>query len=88
LILNSNFKIQFEFEKVFNTKLVEIEILKISYFGSILTKIVRIGNLGGGATVPDESPPGTERHGHRRAAGPLPGRSRERLVATSITRTF
>jgi hypothetical protein len=31
LISNSNFKIQFEFEKVFNIKLVELEILKISY---------------------------------------------------------
>jgi hypothetical protein len=34
LNLNSNFKIQFEFEKVFNTKLVELEILKISYLGN------------------------------------------------------
>jgi hypothetical protein len=33
LNLNSNFKIQFEFEKVFNTKLVELQILKISYLG-------------------------------------------------------
>jgi hypothetical protein len=34
LILNSNFKIHFEFKKVFNTKLVELEILKISYLGN------------------------------------------------------
>jgi hypothetical protein len=34
LNLNSNFKIQLEFEKVFNTKLVELEIMKISYIGS------------------------------------------------------
>jgi hypothetical protein len=31
LISNSNFKIQFEFEKLFNMKLVELEILKILY---------------------------------------------------------
>jgi hypothetical protein len=34
LISNSNFKIQFEFEKVFNMKVVELEIMKISYFGN------------------------------------------------------
>jgi hypothetical protein len=34
LNLNSNFKLQFEFEKVFNAKLVELEILKISYLGN------------------------------------------------------
>jgi hypothetical protein len=34
LILNSNFKIQAEFEKVFNMKVIELEILKISYLGN------------------------------------------------------
>jgi hypothetical protein len=33
LISNSNFKIQAEFEKVFNMKLVDLEIMKISYLG-------------------------------------------------------
>jgi hypothetical protein len=60
LISNSNFKIQFEFEKVFNMKLVELEILKISYLGNfsshymilgvIWQKQFEIRNLGG-ATV-------------------------------------
>jgi hypothetical protein len=97
LISNSNFKIQFEFEKVFNMKLVEHEILKISYFeifsscyiilGVIWQKQFEFENLGV-ATVADESPPGTERHGHRRATGLLPGCSREHSIATSSARAF
>jgi hypothetical protein len=43
LNLNSNFKIQFEFEKVFNTKLVELEILKISYLGNFLSCYMNLG---------------------------------------------
>jgi hypothetical protein len=34
LISNSNFKIQAEFEKLFNMKVVELEILKILYLGN------------------------------------------------------
>jgi hypothetical protein len=43
LILNSNFKIQFEFEKVFNMKLVELEILKISYLGNFSSHYMILG---------------------------------------------
>jgi hypothetical protein len=34
LISNSNFKIQAEFKKVFSIKVIELEILKISYLGN------------------------------------------------------
>jgi hypothetical protein len=57
LISNLNFKIQVEFEKVFNMKLVELEILKISYLGNfsscymflevILENNLKNKNLGG-----------------------------------------
>jgi hypothetical protein len=74
LILNSNFKIHFEFENVFNIKYM---ILRVIWQNSLKLK-----NLGG-ATLPDESPPGTERHGHRRGAGLLPGRSCGCSITTS-----
>jgi hypothetical protein len=74
LNLKSNFKIQFEFEKVFNTKLVELEILKISYPGNfsssysksklIWQKQFEFENVGS-ATVLGESPSGNARHGRR-----------------------
>jgi hypothetical protein len=43
LISNSNFKIQFEFEKVFNIKLVDLEILKISYFENFSSYYMILG---------------------------------------------
>jgi hypothetical protein len=43
LISNSNLKIQFEFEKVFNIKLVYLEILKISYFGNFSSHYMILG---------------------------------------------
>jgi hypothetical protein len=56
LISTSDFKIQFEFEKVFNMEVVELEILKISclgiflsyymFLGVILEKQFEIKNLG------------------------------------------
>jgi hypothetical protein len=44
LNLNSNFKIQFKFEKVFNTKLVDLEILKISYLGKFFKLLHEFGS--------------------------------------------
>jgi hypothetical protein len=95
LISNSNFKIQLKFEKVFHMKVVELEILKISYFGNFSSHYMILGVIWqkqskgscvlGGATVPDESPPGTARHGHRRAVvafGQLPGASWPPAVAS------
>jgi Tfp pilus assembly pilus retraction ATPase PilT len=65
LISNSNFKIQFEFEKVFNIKLVELEIMKISYFGNfsgcytilrvIWQKPLNLENLGGATVLSNQS---------------------------------
>jgi hypothetical protein len=43
LNLNPNFKIQFEFGKVFKTKLVELEILKISYLGNFSSCYKNLG---------------------------------------------
>jgi hypothetical protein len=75
LILNSNFKIELEFEKMFNTKLVELEILKISYLGNFssyymilgVTSIYSLGlcSWGGSATVLGESGIDSARHGRR-----------------------
>jgi hypothetical protein len=45
LILNSNFKIEFEFGKVFNTKLVKLEILKVSYLGNFSSHYMILGIL-------------------------------------------
>jgi hypothetical protein len=78
LISNSNFKIQAEFEKVFNMKLVELEILKISYFenfsshymilGVFWQKQIKGSCVFGVLQYTDESTSGSERHGRRRAA--------------------
>jgi hypothetical protein len=68
---NSNFRIQFEFEKVFNTKLVELEILKISYLRNFSSHYMILGVIsicslgGGGATVASELGLGIKRHGRR-----------------------
>jgi hypothetical protein len=43
LILNLNFKIQFEFVKVFNMKLVELEIMKIAYLGNFSSHYMILG---------------------------------------------
>jgi hypothetical protein len=97
LISNSYFKIHFEFEKVFNIKLVELEILKISYLekfssyymilGVIWQKQFKIENLGG-AAVAGESKPGTAWHGRRRVAVAFGQLLVAPVIATSPARAF